>query len=282
MKTYNWTIFPDANAETKAGLSQGTPKSGPLSDFLIDIQKYAWSPFVFKHNYRNSDNWLSCDFLAADYDLGTPNLVDTIKKLTPFRHLIGTTKSHQKAKEGKPAVDRFRAILPLEDSITTREEYKRLWERYSLFLPGLDTKCKDLARFYWPIAQTASVDEFAPAIQISNLPLLPRKFISVSKIFFKERKKQSVGSLFPAPQLSKGRISNRTSTFLSEGAPKHQWHDEFRFAAKDLKAQNYSEQEAKDLLKGVTGKLTKDDEFQLEYAYHNDSYPFKYRPQEGV
>lgn len=75
----------------------------------------------------------------------------------------------------------------------------------------------------------------------------------------------------------RGRLSRRTVRFLASGAPDGEWHSEYVLACKDMKAQGYDIEGAKEMLLSITGKLTRDDMYQLKYAYSNNRFNFSYR-----
>lgn len=54
------------------------------------------------------------------------------------------------------------------------------------------------------------------------------------------------------------------------------------FTVKDLKAQNYSIEEAEEMLMRIEGLLDEKDIKQLRYGYENDSFELSFRPFETV
>lgn len=78
-----------------------------------------------------------------------------------------------------------------------------------------------------------------------------------------------------------GRLSRRALQFLECGAPQGEWHREFIFTVKDLKAQNYSIEEAEEMLTQIEGDLDDKDMKQLRYGYENDSFEMSFRPFEN-
>lgn len=111
----------------------------------------SWSPIIWREGYRKSDNFLSCDFLVLDCDDGSWTL-DSAKLwllMNDYRGIIGTTKSHQIAKGGKPACDRFRVVVPWHETITNYDNYRANMEHILKTIPA-DKACKDGARFFYP------------------------------------------------------------------------------------------------------------------------------------
>lgn len=78
-----------------------------------------------------------------------------------------------------------------------------------------------------------------------------------------------------------GRLSRRALRFLECGAPRGEWHREFIFTVKDMKAQNYSIEEAEAMLEQIEGHLDEKDIKQLRYGYEDDSFEMSFRPFEG-
>ncbi|MBX9766965.1 MAG: hypothetical protein K2X47_06820 [Bdellovibrionales bacterium] len=79
-----------------------------------------------------------------------------------------------------------------------------------------------------------------------------------------------------------GRLNRRTLFFLMAGAPEGEWHGEFRLAVKDLKAQNYSIEEAEAHLTRIEGYLDTTDKKQIRYGYENFDWEMGFRPLENV
>lgn len=75
-----------------------------------------------------------------------------------------------------------------------------------------------------------------------------------------------------------GRLSGRTLFFLATGADKGYWHEEFRLAVKDLKAQGYSREDAHALLERIEGHLDETSRSQLRYGYDNSNWEMSFRP----
>ncbi|MER2511846.1 MAG: hypothetical protein ABTQ25_05390 [Nitrosomonas ureae] len=79
-----------------------------------------------------------------------------------------------------------------------------------------------------------------------------------------------------------GRLSHRTSFFLQAGAQQGEWHREFTLAVKDLKAQNYTIEEAEVLLTDIDGFLDENSVKQLRYGYESFDWEMSFRPFENA
>jgi len=110
---------------------------------------FNYSPFIYENNYRLEKNSKleECNTLMLDFDDGI-TITQAKELFKNYKHIIATTKSHQKEKNGYTC-DRFRLILPLEKNLdTTIEEYKQTMA-FLILKYGNDKACKDIARFYY-------------------------------------------------------------------------------------------------------------------------------------
>ena len=110
---------------------------------------FNYSPFIYENNYRLEKNSKleECNTIMLDFDDGL-TIEEARELFKDYTHIIATTKSHQKEKNGYTC-DRFRLILPLEENLdTTIEEYKQTMA-FLILKYGNDKACKDIARFYY-------------------------------------------------------------------------------------------------------------------------------------
>lgn len=119
---------------------------------------YAWSPIVFRGGYRAQKSFIEASWCGLDFDNGEMSLEDAKKRFCDMIHVIGTTKSHRRPKNGVVA-DRFRVVLLFEEKITDIKTYRwnmrKLLEEY----PEADETCKDGARFFWPCTKIVQVEK---------------------------------------------------------------------------------------------------------------------------
>lgn len=114
------------------------------------IIECAWSPIVWKNNYAKTDNFISSDFLALDFDEpGEETLNEINNALSDHKRIIATTKSHQKDKNGVTC-DRFRLIIPFAERITDYRTYRATYQKALVRFPWADKSCLDGARFFFP------------------------------------------------------------------------------------------------------------------------------------
>jgi hypothetical protein len=130
-----------------------------LSEIVVSS---VWSPICWKNNERKSEDFYCSDFLVLDFDDGSMTLEQAITWAKKYRHIIGTTKSHQKPKSDMPACDRFRIIIPWEKRIECKATYTQNMARI-LKQMSADQSCKDAARIYQPCLSIVSVGNGEPA-----------------------------------------------------------------------------------------------------------------------
>lgn len=125
--------------------------SGKFSDLTKVITQRIWSPMVWRDGIRKKENFLSSAMIALDSDSGKWTLImarEWVDKLG-LAAIIGTTKSHGKAKGKEPACDRFRVLIPTTSACTNLDDFEYTMR---LFIESMDCdiSCKDGARFYFP------------------------------------------------------------------------------------------------------------------------------------
>lgn len=127
------------------------------------VTSYVWSPIIWKDGKRNGNNFISAELLVLDFDDGITtvcNAIDFMKTMN-FRGLIGTTKSHQIEKSGKPACDRFRVAVQWHRPITEYDTYRQNVEKMIKLL-GADPACKDGGRAFQPCLHIAYMQDGRP------------------------------------------------------------------------------------------------------------------------
>lgn len=122
-----------------------------LADLITNQDtEFAFSPTIFSTPQRNLASFSSVDVLMLDYDSkGTLEQAIEAFKATGLTFIAGTTINHQKAKANKPAVDRYRIIVPTSEPITNA----------SLMQYNLE----QLATFTWPFYDNAALTDSSRA-----------------------------------------------------------------------------------------------------------------------
>ena len=107
-----------------------------------------------KDGKRCRASLLDASLLSLDFDGGAVmDDVDLVLGCLPYSYLIYPSHNHGIAKDGAPACDRFRVVIPLSRPVS-REEYGRLSRRLleQLGNPEVDRTCLDEPErlFYYP------------------------------------------------------------------------------------------------------------------------------------
>lgn len=121
--------------------------TGNWEDIFKVTALYEYSATKFKKGKRNNLSAKGVSTIILDVDDGQ-TLEEGIETFKEFKSLIVTTKSHQIEKKGLVA-DRYRVILPLNQSIINMEYYSKLM-RYLTRFYDADIACSDPARYYSP------------------------------------------------------------------------------------------------------------------------------------
>ena len=119
------------------------------------ISRYVWSPCVWESGQRKRVNFLRADWAVLDFDSGEMTLAEALKAWCDCIHVIGTTRHHQREKDGKPACDRFRVALLFEMPVMVLEDYEHTMRTLTERYPA-DPAAKDGARFFFPCAEIVS------------------------------------------------------------------------------------------------------------------------------
>lgn len=111
---------------------------------------FNYSAGIFLNGYRKRDNYANySDMIILDVDDGL-SIKEASKLMQPMTHIIATTKSHQKDKNGI-VCDRFRILIPTETPINLNQnEYTKLMKQVLKKYSFCDQVCKDASRFYFP------------------------------------------------------------------------------------------------------------------------------------
>jgi hypothetical protein len=120
------------------------------------IVRFPWSPCVWRDGDKRNANFLYADLLALDFDSPEMPLAQAVNAFSDMAHVIGTTKSHQREKNGV-VCDRFRVVLRLESRIENLGDFKETLSFAMRHYPA-DEACKDGGRFFWPCREIVSVE----------------------------------------------------------------------------------------------------------------------------
>lgn len=120
---------------------------------------FCWAPFVWKDGHRAERNWLSVNVIGLDFDNGIMSLPQAFDEFGEYWHIIGTTKNHNKSKNGTEPKQRFRVILLLPMTITSGDYYKSIYYTLTQIYP-CDPACGDLGRWFAPCTTIESTHLF--------------------------------------------------------------------------------------------------------------------------
>lgn len=216
-----------------------------------------WSPSVYKNDYRKKDNFLYAELVGLDFDNnpGEPQL--SLQEATNlFRncwHVIGTTRSHQKEKDGKPASDRFRVILRLDQVCKNYRDYEHTMRLLMSEYPAADPAGKDAARMFYPC--TEIISENFDGIKIKLIQAPEKKTVEVPNINLK------------------GELSASTLKFLHFGAASGKRNNLLYKAARDFYQNNYTLEEFQEQSEqafGLTGLSKEEWDNTVNSAFSRD------------
>lgn len=155
------------------------------------VTSKVWCPCSLSKGVRLESGFIASAICALDFDTPHTTIEWAISEFYKYEHIIGTTKSHQKEKNGVTC-DRFRVILFWDKLITNLAEYKHNM-RLMITRYGADAACSDGARFFYPCQEIVASDNGA-MVHAEPLPVAP---------VMQERRKKSSRSIHqdvPAPE----------------------------------------------------------------------------------
>lgn len=224
-----------------------------LDELLNEITTKPWSAGIFKDGVRANKNLESIELLVLDIDEGC-TLEEARQQFADYKHIIATTRSHQKEKNGITC-DRFRVILFLHAPATSDQEYKEYWHAAQATFPFIDPACKDSARFFYPCSGLFNIN-------YTGRPWHHKKLNqSFAKPIHIHSEQVASGQ--------RGKLARATLEFIAQGAPEGQWHHQLYKAAIDFKQQGYTYEEARERLLKTTGVLDDHDEMTINDVYEN-------------
>jgi len=119
------------------------------------LTTFVWSPIIFSGNHRKTEYFVSSRLLVLDFDSPGYSLAQCLREWCDTCHFIGTTKNHQRDKDGVTC-DRFRLIAPFAITIT---DARTLWHNHDVLIKRYDADPapKDQARLFFPCQEIVSV-----------------------------------------------------------------------------------------------------------------------------
>jgi hypothetical protein len=245
---------------SRGGLKAFAPvAAASLKDLSEIILNNSYSAMVFGGNARSEANFLSTDLMALDFDGGL-TLEEAQTLFAPYRHVIATTRNHQK-KKNNIVCDRFRVLLPLERTVTSVEEYRATWDAFKERYPAMDPACKDLARLWYASAGIVSVSEEGEYAAVEKPKPKPESNAPKKEIAEGER----------------GKLSRSTLDLLIFGTGVGGRNNAVHKAARDFKQNEYTHEEASERILGAP--LFDDGDFTIEEAQAAIDSAYKKAPK---
>lgn len=217
-----------------------------------------WSHSIFRENYRNSSNFTQANLVALDIDEGC-SLNEARNLFKDLRHIIVTSRNHQKPKDSKPACDRFRVILPLEAPIFDASIYLATWNELFKRYPFIDRSCKDTSRFWYKGTEIISINREGASI-VPAAPIQPTAITSI-------------------PQNNKGIIARSTLNMIEGTPPQPGARNTSLFkAALDCRQQGYSYEDTVQMLSGKSTLSPEEEERTIKSGWTREP---KYPPRQS-
>ena len=142
-------------------------KAVRTDDLINYVTKFANTPCVWRQGDRLGANFLEALWVDIDIDEGM-TLAEGLKVFEPYIHLIGTTRSHQKEKNGT-VCDRYRVFLKLNGVCRSGEQYKAVLAKIVAHV-GADRSCVDAARIFWPCTKIVSNKPYGRLVRLIPVP----------------------------------------------------------------------------------------------------------------
>lgn len=143
------------------------------------VTSKVWCPCSLSKGVRLESGFIASAVCALDFDTPRTTLEWAISEFYKYEHIIGTTKSHQKEKNGITC-DRFRVILFWDKLIVNLSEYKHNM-RLMITRYGADAACSDGARFFYPCQEIVASDN-GLMVHAEPLPVVPVKVLRRNKL----------------------------------------------------------------------------------------------------
>jgi len=184
-------------------------------------------------------------------------------------------------------------IVSLSSPLTDKTHYTQVWKRIASYLNNvatemgikssdgssiIDQSCKNPSRLSrFPGALRDGIEQKLIELRQRVTEIEFKKFLTLCPEIEIEKPKFRVVSPLDEQE---GKLGLRTSHFLRTGKDyknEYSWHNMFLLAAKDMKAQNFSYDEAYSLLEGITGHLDDSHDIpNLNYAYEDSSFEMEH------
>lgn len=174
----------------------GTNQSAYADDWLTSVEmdqvllakaicKYVWSPCVWAERSRETGaldpvfesgrakkNFYGACYCVLDYDSGL-TLSDAVSLFRDYTHIIATTRSHQKIKNGATC-DRFRVVLMFDTFIEDLKQYEHNLRYYTAKFKS-DPMTVDGGRMFYPCVDVISIEP-GGTLEVLDVPVPPKRY----------------------------------------------------------------------------------------------------------
>lgn len=227
-----------------------------FENLMQDICESMWAPGIFLDDHRVKKKFESAMIVALDFDDGL-SLAEAAQRFESYKHIIGTTRSHQKEKNGI-ITDRFRVILFLEESIEDYKVYESTVRALLDANPEADPQAKDAARMFYPCVELVQYSEEGQLIPtVTPAPEKPRETMKISGV--------------------EGELTRETKDFLLFGAEPGTWNHRLYKAAVDAHNQGYGQDQFKDMAERMAPEpLDEKDLSTIKSAFSKDPSEFEH------
>lgn len=215
-----------------------------LTDIMLNEN---YSLGLFKDNLVLKNNFISAKAIALDFDENY-TLKQAVKEFKEYKHVIATTKSHQKLKHGKKC-DRFRVIVFFNEEIKDNETYFTTWKSLEKLYPALDVQCKNSNRFFYPSLEIISENKTGKLFDVvkNDLDLALGKKEAPKILELKGH----------------GKLSKKTKNALKKGLEPGSRNGETFKIAKDFQENGFSEDEA---VKYITKAFSENETLSYDFT----------------
>lgn len=269
------TTYPDgqltkyiSKADAGKRCIQGKVETFDSIESLVErASQVPISPSELKGGRRAASNFVSASIIVIDVDdIMTLPECTAVLDMAQIEYAIYTSFSHTQENH------KFHVIIPTETLITTESDYKATYDHVAKTIFGSindGQTCSTANLFFNSNPENKEIVIYQKTSEITRIPVQKGKpSVTLTPL----------PSKTPSPVLVEGdrskHLSKRTLRFLSTQPEPGKWHTELTVAIQNLKAAKYTKEEATHKLMGITGTLTENDLYQIDYGYKNDNWNY--------
>lgn len=157
------TLFRSSKKEVESNTYYNTKCSVSSLSELEKAVLYDHVSCTYKNNHRSKDDYISADFVMMDLDNGHSDDPDDWKTIDDVAESFSDvgfyyieSRNHMKPKKDrkgqiKEARPKYHIYFPCGQIISDPGQYELLKGRIGALFPYFDTKCKDIAHFFYAV-----------------------------------------------------------------------------------------------------------------------------------